>query len=230
MVEAEFDAIASQYEAQHARSIRLSGEDAGYFARYKIEDMRKIADRRKLTVNRIMDFGAGIGNSLKPLRTQFPEAHITCLDVSARSLDLCRKELSQRVDFHSYDGEHVPDELGNYDLIFTACVFHHIPAESHISLLSQIRQRLARDGLFILFEHNPWNPLTVHAVNTCPFDENAVLISASEMRRRMLAAGFAQIKTNFRIFFPGPLRALRALEPALVRVPFGAQYSLTANS
>ena len=192
MVEAEFDAVASEYEAQHARSIRLSGEGVGYFARYKIEDLRKITDRRKLDVHRIMDFGAGIGNSLKPLHTLFPEAYITCLDVSTRSLDLCSDELSERVGFCSYDdGEHIPDELSGYDLIFTSCVFHHIPAELHISLLSQICKRLAPDGIFVLFEHNPWNPLTVHAVNNCPFDEKAVLISATEIRRRMLAAGFA---------------------------------------
>lgn len=229
MGEAEFDAVASEYKAQHARSVRLSGDDVGYFARYKIEDVRKIVDRRQLKVRRIMDFGAGIGNSLKPLRTNFPKAHITCLDISSRSLELCRNELSTRVDFCNYDGEHIPDELGNYDLIFTSCVFHHIPAELQVALLSQIRKRLNVDGIFILFEHNPWNPLTVHAVNNCPFDKNAVLISATEMRRRLLAAGFTNISKNYRMFFPGYLRALRVLEPALVRVPFGAQYSLTAN-
>ncbi|MGE4432097.1 MAG: trans-aconitate 2-methyltransferase [Sphingobium sp.] len=228
MVEAEFDAVASDYTAQHARSIRLSGEDVGYFAHYKIADARKIADRRNLTVQRIMDFGAGIGNSLQPMRAQFPDAHIACLDVSDQSLDLCRSELSGGVDFRVYDGVQIPGDLGSFDLIFTACVFHHIPATTHISLLSQIRDRLTPDGIFLLFEHNPWNPLTRHAVKNCPFDEHAVLISAPEMRRRLLAAGFRQVRIDYRVFFPGPLSALRIFEPALVRVPMGAQYSLTA--
>jgi len=229
MAEAEFDAVASDYVAQHARSIRLSGEDVGYFARYKIADARKIADQRKLTIRNIMDFGAGIGNSLKPMREIFPEAHISCLDVSDRSLDICRGQLASEVDFHSYDGAQIPADIGKFDLIFTSCVFHHIPADLHVSLLSQIRERLAPDGIFLLFEHNPWNPLTRHAVNNCPFDEHAVLITAPELRRRLMAAGFPQVQIHYRVFFLGPLSALRVLEPALAWLPIGAQYSLTAN-
>lgn len=226
---AEFDAVAASYADQHARSIRLSGESTDYFARYKIADARRIADRRGLAVRSILDFGAGIGNSLRPMREMFPDARITCLDVSEQSLDLCRKELSERVDFRIYDGHELPPDLGTFDLIFTACVFHHIPEALHVSLLRQIRKRLNDGGLFVLFEHNPWNPLTRHAVNTCPFDANAVLISAPEMRRRLRAAGFADPQVSFRVFFPGPLAALRLLEPALARVPIGAQYSLAAS-
>lgn len=228
MVEAEFDAVASDYAAQHARSIRFSGEDVGYFAHYKVADAYKIARRRALTVRRIMDFGAGIGNSIGPMRAKFPETHITCLDVSDRSLDLGRDGFREGIEFRAYDGVRIPADIGAFDLIFTACVFHHVPADMHVALLSQIRERLTPGGIFLLFEHNPWNPLTRHAVNNCPFDQHAVLISAPEMRRRLIAAGFRQVRIDYRVFFPGPLSALRILERALARIPIGAQYSLTA--
>jgi len=225
---AEFDGVAGSYVDQHARSIRLSGEGVDYFARYKAQDARRVADRRGVQVRRILDFGAGIGNSLQPLRRQFPEARITCLDVSAQSLELCRTRLSDGVDFVAYDGIELPSDMGAFDLIFTACVFHHIPESAHVSLLRQLRKRLNPGGFALLFEHNPWNPLTRHAVNSCPFDENAVLISAPEMRRRFAAAGFAEAQVNYRMFFPGPLAALRIVEPALARVPIGAQYFIAA--
>jgi SAM-dependent methyltransferase len=226
---AEFDAVAASYVDQHARSVRLSGEGTDYFARYKIADARRIADKRGLAVKSILDFGAGIGNSLGPMREIFPEARITCLDVSEQSLELCRKELAESVEFRVYDGELLPTDLGKFDLIFTACVFHHIPESLHVSLLRQIRQLLRKGGLFLMFEHNPWNPLTRHAVNTCPFDANAVLISAPEMRRRLQTAGFADTQVSYRVFFPGPLAALRVLEPALAHLPIGAQYSVAAR-
>ncbi len=230
MAEAEFDAVARDYAAQHAQSIRLSGEATDYFARYKIVDLRKVTDQRKLTVRKLLDFGAGVGNSLRPLRELFPDAAISALDVSQASLDLCRAQVADgAAEFHCYDGVTLPADLGPFDVIFTACVFHHIPAESHVALLTQIRERLAPGGLFMLFEHNPWNPLTRHAVNTCPFDEHAVLISAPEMRRRLRAAGFARVDLAYKVFFPGPLRALRGIEPALSPVPLGAQYALTAQ-
>src|SRR3546814_17862054 len=90
MPEAEFDAVASDYVAQHARSIRLSGEDVDYFARYKIVEARKIADRRSVPVGRIMDFGDGIGNSVKPIREILSSARTTCLHVTSKSLVQCR--------------------------------------------------------------------------------------------------------------------------------------------
>lgn len=229
MAEAEFDEVAAEYATQHARSIRISGEDTAYFAQYKIADLRSIADERGVDVRRILDFGSGVGNSLQPMRTQFPDAHISCLDVSEKSLALCRQIASGKTDFHCYDGNYVPAEIGRFDIIFTACVFHHIPQDVHVSLLSQIYERLTPGGVFVLFEHNPWNPLTRHAVNTCPFDRNAVLISAPEMRRRMQKAGFTEIETRYRIFFPGSLSFMRRLEAMLTGLPLGAQYSLIAS-
>ena len=76
----------------------------------------------------------------------------------------------------------------------------------------------------MVYEHNPWNPLTVQAVNTCPFDRNAVLVKAADMERRLRAAGFAKVRTRYRVFFPRALRWLRPLESRLGRVPLGAQY------
>lgn len=226
---AEFDTISASYTDQHARSIRFSGEGVDYFARYKIVDACRMADKRRVQVQRILDFGSGIGNSLQPMRELFPDAHITCLDVSVQSLDMCRRQLSENVEFLAYDGIDLPNDLGTFDLIFTACVFHHIPDSVHVSLLQQLRKRLRKGGLFMLFEHNPWNPMTRHAVNKCPFDENAVLISAPEMQRRFETAGFSDLQVNFRVFFPGPLAALRVIEPALVRMPIGAQYFVAAT-
>ncbi len=229
MAEAEFDAVAATYAAQHAASIRLSGEDTGYFAEYKIALARRIADRRGIRVEHLLDFGAGIGNSLGPMRARFPQARLSALDVSAASLDLCRRDHGDGIAYHCYDGMHLPAALTGFDMVFTACVFHHIPAEAHVALLRQIRERLNPGGVFVLFEHNPWNPLTRHAVASCPFDANAVLISAPEMRRRLHAAGFGRVDTTYTVFVPGPLRALRCVEPWLGWLPLGGQYAVVAN-
>ena len=157
---------------------------------------------------RIMDFGAGRGNCVAHLQREFPGAALTCLDVSARTL---------------------PFADARFDLVFTACVFHHIPAEDHIRLLREIRRTLTSQGRFILFEHNPWNPLTRHPVATCPFDQNAVLISAPEMRRRFRAAEFDDVSLRWTLFFPAILAPLRPLECGLGWLPLGAQYCMVAR-
>jgi hypothetical protein len=81
----------------------------------------------------------------------------------------------------------------------------------------------------VVFEHNPYNPLTVHAVKTCPFDANAVLIPARALLQHMKQAGFSTLVRRYRLFFPGPLRALRHLERRLAWLPLGAQYYVAAR-
>lgn len=229
MSPAEFDAYVDDYDAQHAASIRLSGETPDFFADYKaVAASRALADEG-VRPRAIMDFGAGAGNGVAPLQRHFPDAVLTCVDVSAASLARCRARALRPLETVCYDGERLPFDAGSFDMVFTACVFHHIPADQHIGLLGEIRRTLSPQGRFVLFEHNPWNPLTRHAVRTCPFDRNAVLISAPEMARRLRAAGFADVRLTWRLFFPGPLAVLRPLERWLGWLPLGAQYSLIAR-
>lgn len=228
MTSAEFDAFADTYEAQHAASIALSGEEPDFFARYKIEETARALAAEGVSPASILDFGAGIGNSLPHLQRSFPAADVTCLDVSADSLAKACERSIRPVATMPYDGQTIPSGNDSFDLVFTACVFHHIAPEDHIALLAEIRRVLAPGGRFMLFEHNPWNPLTRHAVRNCPFDENAILISAPEMRRRFHRAGFAQVDLQYRMFFPAALAKLRPLERALGWLPAGAQYSILA--
>jgi hypothetical protein len=76
----------------------------------------------------------------------------------------------------------------------------------------------------MVYEHNPFNPLTVRVVNNCPFDANAKLIRASVMAKRCRDAGFREVKVKYRVFFPGFLRALRFAEGLLSWLPLGGQY------
>lgn len=229
MSQAEFDAYVDEYEAQHAASVKLSGEDPDFFAAYKAAEAARVMAAAGIAPARIMDFGAGRGNCIAHLQRAFPAAALTALDVSARSLTHCEARAIRPIEAVCYDGRTLPFESGSFDLVFTACVFHHIPEADHVRLLGEIRRTLGPEGRFVLFEHNPWNPLTRHAVATCPFDKNAVLISAPEMRRRFRAAGFTDVALRWTLFFPAILASLRPLERGLGWLPLGAQYMLVAR-
>jgi ubiquinone/menaquinone biosynthesis C-methylase UbiE len=226
---AEFDRYASTYALQHGSSIAISGEEPEYFSQYKIDDLIRVCGLERLRPARILDFGAGIGNSLEPMQRAFPDARISGIDVSEESLEICRKIALQGTELRCYDGQTIPFDDGTFDLVFAACVFHHIPAGQHFALLREIRRVLNPKGRFVLYEHNPWNALTVQAVRNCPFDEDAVLITAPEMVRRLRAAGFERVDRRFRVFFPRILAALRPLEWSLSPVPLGAQYMLVGS-
>jgi len=221
---AEFDKFADEYHAIHAENIKASGEAPEFFAAYKVQDVAARCAALGLAPRRILDFGGGTGSSAPFFAAAFPDAEIVIADVSRRSLDIARERGVAGLDTLLFDGERLPLADASVDIAFAACVFHHIPTDRQTWLLAEIRRVLRPDGRLWVFEHNPWNPLTVQAVNTCPFDENAVLIPARRLRYRLEDAGFRAPRIAYRIFFPGGLRVLRVLEPAMTWLPFGAQY------
>ena len=83
--------------------------------------------------------------------------------------------------------------------------------------------------MFIVFEHNPNNFLTVKAVNACSFDENAILIPGSQFRSLLSKNGWVDSRLHYRIFFPRQLRFLRPLESLMKWIPLGAQYYAVAK-
>jgi SAM-dependent methyltransferase len=229
--EAEFDKFAAEYRTLHAESIRASGESPEYFAEYKIVDVA-----RELQLTRpgrappaVLDFGAGVGYSVPFFARHLPGSRVTCLDVSRQSLELGASKHGGAAEFRHFDGRRIPFEPGTFDVALASCVFHHIGHDEHVALLAEIRRVLADDGLLLVFEHNPLNPLTRQAVNSCVFDEHAELMLASTMRRRVLEAGFATADVRYRIFFPHFARALRPLEKWLTWLPLGAQYYVVAR-
>jgi len=228
MDEAEFDKFADEYRAIHARNIRASGETQEFFAAYKISDIAERSDMLGLAPKRILDFGGGTGASSPHLRAQFPNAALTLADVSRRSLEIAEARGVSGVDCVHFDGSRLPFPDGSMDAALAACVFHHIREGEHVALMGEIGRVLGPQGRLWIFEHNPWNPLTRHAVNTCPFDENAVLISAGTLSARLRAAGFSSIRVAYRIPFPKALAGLRRLEPWLAKMPFGTQYYVGA--
>ena len=229
MDEAEFDKFAAEYRDLHAASIRLSGEAPEYFAEYKIKDIAsELARAGKPLDVRVLDFGAGVGYSIPFFRRHLPGSRLTCLDVSWRSLEIGEARFPGAAEFRHFDGVTIPYPEASFDLTLASCVFHHIPHAEHVRLLGEIRRVLAPGGMLFVFEHNPLNPLTRHAVDTCEFDANAVLVGARAMRARVLAAGFASARIRYRIFFPALLRALRGLERHLAWLPLGAQYYVCA--
>jgi len=231
MDEAEFDRFADEYHGLHAANIRLSGEAPEYFAEYKIVDIAKeLVLAGQAPPRAVLDFGAGIGYSVPFLAKHLPTAGITCLDVSRKSLELGKAKHGAAAAFRHFDGVEVPYESGAFDVALASCVFHHIAERQHVSLLAELRRVLTPGGLLFVFEHNPLNPLTRHAVNTCEFDEHAVLVGAGTMLERVRAAGFVAARARYRIFFPHALRSWRPLEAKLTWLPLGAQYYVVARA
>jgi SAM-dependent methyltransferase len=219
----EFDKFADEYRAVHSANIAVSGETPEYFAEYKIRDLKNLLSP-DFDTGRFLDFGAGLGTSVSFFRKYFPVAELTCVDVSLKSLEIGVAQHGGQANFVAFDGAHLPFGDAAFDCVFAACVFHHIPPALHLSLFAEMRRVLRPEGCLMVYEHNPLNPLTVRLVNSCEFDENAILIRAGALRAQIEAAGFIRPGIRYRVFFPRLLSWLRPFESSLSWLPFGAQY------
>ena len=222
MSRVDFDQFAGHYDDVIASQTKFFDSDNGYFARYKIELARQLVGE----VDAVLDFGCGIGRSIPHLTAMFPKADIVGCDLSRESLTVAQREYPR--------GRFVPmDELGTeqkFDLVIASNVFHHIPPAERQAAMHYCYERLTPGGRFVIFEHNPLNPVTQYLVKTCPFDTDAVLLNMRETVARMQQAQFHVDETRYCLFFPGPLAALRPFEEYLSWLPLGGQYFVCGSS
>lgn len=230
--EKEFDAFASNYDAILNDSIAAFGEESKYFTEYKIKDLarawyREESDSAKPVT--ILDFGSGIGTSIPFIHKHFSNVQITCADVSRESLAIAKRTHGDAATYSLIENNRLllPDE--SFDVVFAACVFHHILPHDQPMILKELHRVLRSDGILMIYEHNPYNPLVNRVVKACPFDKNAVLIPPYVMTRRVTQATFRKIRSRYRVFFPNQLKALRSVEAFLTWLPIGAQYYTIAK-
>lgn len=225
----EFDRFADEYREIHARNISVSGDASELFAEYKILDIVRPASGRSVEVKAVLDFGCGVGTSTPYFFRHFPSVAITGVDISKKSLDVEISRFGSQATFTCLGERSI--ELPNdcFDVVFTACVFHHIPWEERDLWLSELLRVTRPGGIIAILERKLWNPLTVHALNTCEFDEHARLLNSRQLERRLKKVYWNAVRHEYRIFFPRALSLLRHLEKFMMWLPFGAQYSVAAQ-
>lgn len=218
-----FDDYTDNYNQLLKEKTQFFSPSEEYFARYKVDIVRK---QVRSPVKRLLEYGCGIGRNIPFLQHAFPQAVIVGSDISSASLDSARQE-NPEVEFILEDG-HV-GAIEKFDVIFVAGVFHHIPVEQRISVAKTISDRLSPGGMLFVFEHNPYNPVTRRIVNTCPYDEDAVLLKPFEMQGILRQAGFKLERRSYCLFIPPSLPALIPLEHRLGWLPLGGQYWVQAS-
>jgi SAM-dependent methyltransferase len=223
MAKVNFDDYAEDYDAILKKQLRFFESGTDYFSRYKIALIKRLLQR---TPSNILEFGCGVGNNIKYLLTFFHNASITGCDISAKSLDIARSRYPSAAFFLFTEATLLDIR---FDLIFIANVFHHIPPKQRQTTIQLLKKLLIPGGNLFIFEHNPYNPVTRHLVNTCPFDVDAQLLRPREMISSLKHAGFSIIKRDFILFFPSALRLLRPIERYMSFMPLGGQYVVQAH-
>lgn len=226
----EFDNYVQDYDESYSDSIqKLSGFGREYFAQYKIDIVKN-----KLFPHpppkKILDFGCGDGLSCELLKKAFPESEVIGIDVSEESIKIA-KEKNCGCEFFVYNGQELPFKAEEFDLIFSSCVFHHIPKENQQNLLHGLYNVAAKDAKLFIFEHNPINPLTRKIFKDCIFDKGAEMLGAKNLQEMIKKAKFKDAKINYTLFFPRYkiFEKFFALEKYFSWCFIGAQYYIEAS-
>lgn len=213
----DFDHYTENYNQLLREGTGFFSSNEEYFARYKVAVVR---ERTRVPVKRVLEYGCGIGRNIPFLRQAFPGAEVVGTDISVASLKTARIE-NPGVRFEAEVGNL---DLGRFDLIFVAGVFHHIPPADRQDAMRTIANRLSPSGKAFVFEHNPYNPVTRRIVNNCPYDADAVLLRPVELTGLFRSSGMQTDSKEYCLFVPPRFAALASVEKHLGWLPLGGQY------
>jgi SAM-dependent methyltransferase len=219
----EFDRHASTYRDEVARSIRFVRRSHDFFAQRKAEYLVELTRCHVAPTETcsVLDVGCGVG-VLEPFL--IPEfGSVDGLDIAANAVARAAAGFPAAM-FTAYDGGRFPYADDTFHVAFAACVVHHVDDEDRPAFVAEMRRVVRADGLVVVFEHNPFNPLTRFAVGRCEFDEGAHLLTRRTTERLLAATGLVKIESAYIITHTSTAPRLRDLERALRRVPLGAQY------
>jgi ubiquinone/menaquinone biosynthesis C-methylase UbiE len=222
-----FDEYAGTYSEAIDKSLGQFGVEHDFFTKHKASLIDEILARtgRSSAAMSLLDVGCGVGAIHGLLGGKFKT--IAGVDVSEDSLRVAEQEHGE-IDYKTFDGQHLPFADGSYDMAMAICVFHHVPPVQQQQLAAEMVRVVRDQGLILIVEHNPFNPVTRYIVNTCPIDKDAILLSQRRMRSLFQMPMTSGVTTRSVLNVPPMTNALKRLDAMLGRLPIGAQYYLTA--
>lgn len=217
----EFDEYASTYAEILQNDLKSFGGDIAYYANKKICILKKYLDNN---VKSILEYGCGVATLFPSLHKEFPNARLFGCDVSEKSLQIAETNNSYATFFHVDDRQF---QHYNFDVILLINVLHHVQFFKRRSLLLQLNTILSPDGMVVIIEHNPHNPLVRRVVGRSPLDTNAELLTLRGARG--LLGGMRLEASGYFLFFPALLAPLAPLDDLLAWLPLGGQYYALAR-
>ena len=227
MIENNFDKFAENYREIHKKSLsKFSKMDFDYFIKYKLDIIR---EEISFTPKEILDFGCGIGLSSAYMAKLFPKTLITGIDTSEVSIQTCKNLCIKNSSFYNIDLTQEDNLLKKYDLIFAACVFHHIEPNNRQKVLKKLINSLNKNGKLFIFEHNPYNPVTSYIFKNSDIDKGCTMVSSKELKiltRDLKEPNIKIYPAKYTIFMPryGFLEKIFFIEKYLKKLPIGCQY------
>jgi SAM-dependent methyltransferase len=230
---AEFDKHAETYDGGLDNPVKRALGDADSFLAVKARWLLRQEPALRGGGLALLDYGCGAGDLMRVLAGVGARATFTGCDVSVGMLDEAARRwpagLGPAPDLATQAGARTPFADRQFDIAMISAVLHHVPPAERPAVYAELGRVLKPGGRLYVFEHNPRNPLVRHVIAHTPIDANAILLDAREVRHGLLAAGRYALGTDYLMFMPPGIVALRFVDRALAWLPLGAQYAVAAR-
>lgn len=226
---AEFDKYRQNYREKVEESFPMTLKGHDFYTQAKANHLLSIIDEemsQPASEMHILDVGCGVGSTDACLVGMVGKLH--GVDMSEESLRVAKKN-NPSVDYRQTNGSDIPYNDSTFELAFAINVMHHVPPLEWPDFIEEMMRVIKPGGLVVVFEHNPFNPLTRLVVNQCEFDEDAVLLKKRTTFELMQDAGLKIIRGDYILFIPSEAKWVKVIEHKLRWLPLGAQYCAVAR-
>jgi SAM-dependent methyltransferase len=228
MTDTDYDRYRDRYREELDQAVSFAGASHDFFTRAKAEELVRLT-RRHLgdpALLEAVDVGCGIGLTDRHLAGRFRA--LTGTDVSPGVLETAARE-NPDVRYELAERGRLPFEDGAYDIAFAVCVVQVITPNERPNFVAELARVTRPGGLVVVFEHNPYNPLTRLVVHRCEFGEDARMLAMPEAERLLGENGVKPLDRGFILVFPSRRERVLAAERLLRRFPLGAQYYIAGR-
>lgn len=232
---AEFDAYAPDYAAGMENPVKaLLGRAADDYLAVKLDWLLHAMPGLAAADAsfRLLDYGCGTAALLRLMARRGLRARLAGCDIAAGMLAEAERLWPPELpppDLRPQEGAAAPFANASFDLVVISAVLHHVPLQERPAVYAELHRLTRPGGHVVVFEHNPLNPVTRYVIARTPIDRNAILLYAGEAAAGLVRAGFPLLHIRYLMFAPPRLNIASRLDPVLGRLPFGAQYAVTAR-
>jgi SAM-dependent methyltransferase len=228
MAHTDYGRYRDRYRDELDRAVSFSGASHDFFTRAKTDELVRLARLHLGDPTRLeaLDVGCGIGLTDRHLAGRFRT--LTGTDVSPGVLETAVRE-NPGVRYKLAERGRLPFEDDAFHLAFAVCVVQVVAPKERPQFVAELARVTRPGGLIVVFEHNPFNPLTRLVVRRCEFGEDARMLRMAKAERLLRESGVTPVDRGFLLLFPSRRRRVLAVERALRRLPLGAQYYVAAR-
>lgn len=114
---------------------------------------RAFADRLPLNgEEQVLDFGCGMGTVAYYVARRLPKGYLTCMDISRRWMNACRRTLRNymNISIRKWESSEIANE--SFDVVYCHFVLHDIPESELKVVISALVKSLKTGGVLVFRE------------------------------------------------------------------------------